>query len=109
GRDGGGGEMRGKRNEDTMVTVLLFGILLRDAVGESEVEVESTAPTTVKKLIEANQNRLGAVLPFLEKSEVLIMINKKVGTQDSAVKDGDTIKLTHQFNPIFEGARWHNP
>jgi len=25
------------------------------------------------------------------------------------VKDGDTIKLTHQFNPVFEGARWHNP
>jgi len=92
-----------------MVTVLLFGIQLRDAVGDSEVVIESAAPTTVKKLIEANQDRLGAVLPYLEKSEVLIMVNKKVGTQDSAVKDGDTIKLTHQFNPVFEGARWHNP
>lgn len=92
-----------------MVTVLLFGILLRDAVGESEVQLESAAPTTVKKLIETNQERLGAVLPFLEKSEVLIMVNKKVGTQDSAVKDGDIVKLTHQYNPVFEGARWHNP
>jgi molybdopterin synthase sulfur carrier subunit len=98
-----------KRGTKNMVTVLLFGILLRDAVGESEVAVESAAPTTVKKLIEANQERLGAVLPFLEKSEVLIMVNKKVGTQDSAVKDGDIVKLTHQFNPVFEGARWHNP
>jgi len=92
-----------------MVTVLLFGIQLRDAVGDSEILIESAAPTTVRKFIEANQDRLGAVLPYLEKSEVLIMVNKKVGTQDSAVKDGDTIKFTHQFNPVFEGARWHNP
>ena len=92
-----------------MVTVLLFGIFLRDAVGESEVELEVAVPTTVQKLIEANPERLGAVLPLLEKSERLITVNKKVGTQDSAVKDGDIIKLTHQHNPVFEGARWHNP
>ncbi|HEY7532325.1 MAG TPA: MoaD/ThiS family protein [Nitrospiraceae bacterium] len=92
-----------------MVTVLLFGILLRDAVGETEVKLEAANPTTVRKLVEANPERLGAVIPFLEKSEVLITVNKKVGTADSAVKDGDVIKLTHQHNPVFEGARWHNP
>jgi sulfur-carrier protein len=92
-----------------VVTVLLFGLTLRERVGESELQFEVPEATTIKKLIEANQERLGGVLPFLDKGEVLVTVNRKVGTLDSAVRDGDTIKITHQTNPIFEGARWHNP
>ena len=36
-------------------------------------------------------------------------VNRKVGSLDSKLKDGDVIKITHQFNPVFEGARWQNP
>ncbi|HZS93280.1 MAG TPA: hypothetical protein VFA78_00650 [Chloroflexota bacterium] len=92
-----------------MVTVLLFGLTLRDSVGESEVEVEISGSMSVKKLIEANQDRLAGLVPFMNKGELLVTVNKKVGTLDSTVKDGDIVKLTHQFNPSYEGARWHNP
>ena len=43
------------------------------------------------------------------KSELMITVNQKIVTLDSMVKDGDQIKLTHQFNPELEGMMWHNP
>lgn len=92
-----------------MVTLLLFGRALKESVGESELQFEIVAPLTVKKLIEAHQEQLGGLMPFLSKGEVLVTINRKVGTIDSTVRDGDTVKITHQTNPVFEGARWHNP
>jgi len=92
-----------------VITVLLFGLTLRERVGESELQFEGSEATTIKKLIESNQERLGGLLPFLDRGEVLVTVNRKVGTLDSPVRDGDTIKITHQTNPIFEGARWHNP
>jgi len=92
-----------------VITVLLFGLTLRERVGESELQFEISEATTIKKLIESNQERLGGLLPFLDRGEVLVTVNRKVGTLDSPVRDGDTIKITHQTNPIFEGARWHNP
>jgi len=92
-----------------VITVLLFGLTLRESIGESELQFEAAEAMTIKKLIEANQERLGGLLPFLNKGEVLVTVNRKVGTLDSPVRDGDTVKITHQTNPIFEGARWHNP
>jgi molybdopterin synthase sulfur carrier subunit len=59
--------------------------------------------------LEANQGTLGGLLPFMGKGELLVSVNKKVGTLDTKVRDGDTVKLTHQFNPILDGAAWHNP
>lgn len=91
-----------------MVTLLLFGQTLKDVVGASEVEVEIAERTTIKQLIDSHE-QLGGLMPLLAKSEVLVTVNRKVAAIDSAVHDGDTIKLTHQTNPIFEGARWHNP
>jgi molybdopterin synthase sulfur carrier subunit len=92
-----------------MVTIQLFGHVLRDGVGESELAVGIDGPTTVRKLLESNQDRLGPVLEYFNKGEVLVTLNRKVGTQDSAVKDGDIVKLTHQVHHTYEGARWHNP
>ena len=92
-----------------MVTVLLFGQTLRQSAEESEFQLDVTGPTTVKNLLEANRNRLSGVIPFMSKGELLVTVNRKVGTLDSPVQDGDTIKLTHQFNPTYDGATWHNP
>lgn len=92
-----------------MVTVLLFGQTLKDVVGVSELQLEISDRTTIKRLIEANSDQLGGLMPLLSKSEVLVTVNRKVAAIDSPVNDGDTVKLTHQTNPIFEGARWHNP
>jgi molybdopterin synthase sulfur carrier subunit len=88
-----------------MVKVLVFGLTLRDAVGEHEIEVECDEQTTVKKLVEGNQDKLGALLQFMAAREVLIAVNKKVSTEDSAVKDGDVVKLSYQSRTSYDGTR----
>ena len=88
-----------------MVTVLVLGNVLRDAVGDSEIDVVLSGPTTVKKLIEANQARLGALLPFIAGRETLITINKRIGTDDSPVRDGDTVKFAYQSRASYDGTR----
>lgn len=92
-----------------MVTVLLFGLTLQQSVGESEVQVDVAGPTTVKALLESNQEKLAGAWPFMQKGELLVTVNKKVGSLESLVKDGDTVKLTHQSNPQYDGAMWQNP
>ena len=88
-----------------MVTVLVFGLTLRDAVGETEFEVDVSEPTTVRKLIEANQERMGPLLQFLANREVMIAVNKKVSADDTLVKDGDIVKLSHQSTMSYDGTR----
>lgn len=92
-----------------MVRVMLLGQTLRQSVEEPEFQFELAAPTSVKGLLEAYRDRLAAVFQFLDKGELLVTVNRKVATLDSPVRDGDTIKLTHQFNPRYDGATWHNP
>ncbi len=92
-----------------MVTVLLFGLTLQQSVGESELQLTVAGPVTVKVFLESNQNTLAGALPFMHKGELLVTVNKKVGSLESMVKDGDIVKLTHQEHPIFDGAMWQNP
>ena len=92
-----------------MVKVVLYGVTLQQRMDESEYEVAVAGPTTVRGLLESNEDRLGGLLGFMQKGELLVTVNKKVATLDSRVQDGDMIKLTHQFNPVYEGARWQNP
>jgi sulfur-carrier protein len=88
-----------------MVKVLVFGLTLRHAVGTHEVELEVSQATTVKNLIDAYPDQLGAVAPFMLQREVLVAVNKKVGSEDSPVKDGDVVKLTHQSKTSYDGVR----
>lgn len=88
-----------------MVTVLVFGLTLRDAVGETEFECEIPGPTTVRKLIEANQDRRGSLLQFLLNRELMIAVNKKVSGEDTVIKDGDIVKLSHQSRTSYDGTR----
>ncbi|MDF0645845.1 MAG: hypothetical protein P0111_17595 [Nitrospira sp.] len=88
-----------------MVKVLVFGLTLRDAVGEHEIEVECPGPTTVRKLVEVNQGTLGALAQFMANREVLITVNKKVSTEESAVRDGDVVKLSYQSRASYDGTR----
>lgn len=92
-----------------MVTVLLFGLTLQQSVGESELRLDVPGPVTVKTLLESNPDKLAGALPFMQKGELLVTVNKKVGSLESVVKDGDVVKLTHQTNPSYDGALWHNP
>lgn len=88
-----------------MVTVLVFGLTLRDAVRETEFEFEVSEPTTVRKLLESNQDRMGQLLQFLMNREVMITVNKKVSADDTVVKDGDIVKLSHQSRMSYDGTR----
>lgn len=88
-----------------MVTILVFGKVIQEAVGENEFSIESAAPTTVRKLIEANAESLGPLLRFIDSREALISVNKKVGTQDTVVKDGDTVKVSFQSRMSYDGMR----
>ena len=88
-----------------MVTVLIFGLTLRNEIGETEVQLELSEPTSVKKLVEANQDRLAGLLVHMARREVLIAVNKKISTEDSLVKDGDVVKLTYQSMASHDGVR----
>lgn len=88
-----------------MVTVQVFGLTLRDAVGESEFELEVSEPTTIRKLIESNQDRMGPLVQFLANREVMITVNKKVSAEDTVVKNGDFVKLSHQSRMSYDGTR----
>lgn len=88
-----------------MVRVLVFGLTLRDAVGETEFELEIPGPTTVRKLIESNQDRMGPLVQFLVNRELMITVNKKVSAEDTVVRDGDIVKLSHQSRTSYDGTR----
>lgn len=92
-----------------MVKLIIYGVTLKQVLEETEYELTVEQPTNVRTLLEGNQDRLGALLPFMTKGELLVTVNRKVGNLDSKVQDGDTVKVTHQFNPTYEGATWHNP
>lgn len=87
------------------MTILVLGNTLRDAVGESEIEVVLTEPTTVKRMIEANPDQLGGLRRFLVDRETLITVNKRIGSEDSPVKNGDVVKFSFQSRTSYDGTR----
>jgi sulfur-carrier protein len=88
-----------------MVSIQIFGQTLRSVVEESELQVQVTGPTTVKQLIEANPTQLGALLGYIKNREALITINKKIGSEDSPVRDGDLVKFSFQSRTTYDGTR----
>lgn len=88
-----------------MVSVQIFGQTLRALVEESEFGVLVEHPTTVLQLIEANPGQLGPLLQFIRNRETLITINKKIGSEDSPVRDGDVVKLSFQSRTSYDGNR----
>ncbi|HEX5544181.1 MAG TPA: MoaD/ThiS family protein [Nitrospira sp.] len=88
-----------------MVSIQIFGQTLRAVVDENELEVPVTGSTTVKQLIEANPAQLGALLPYIKSREALITINKKIGSEDSPIRDGDVVKLSFQSRTSYDGTR----
>ena len=92
-----------------MIRVLVFGQALQDAVEEPEFECEVPEPMTVRELFQTHAEKFDPFQSFLTSNQVMITINHKISTLEARIKDGDTLKLTHQFNPELEGARWHNP
>ena len=88
-----------------MVSIQIFGQTLRAVVDESELDVPVNGVTTVKQLIEANQAQLGGLLQYIKSRETLITINKKIGSEDSPVRDGDVLKFSFQSRTTYDGTR----
>lgn len=91
--------------EYLMVSVQIFGQTLRAVVEENELDVPVSGPITVKQLIEANPTQLGALLRYITSREALITINKKIGSEDSTVRDGDIVKFSFQSRASYDGTR----
>jgi sulfur-carrier protein len=92
-----------------MITVIMYGQTLRQLFEEPEIQCEVAGPLKVKALLEGHPVLVEKLGPFMQKGELLVTVNRKVGSLDSLVRDGDMVKLTHQFNPVLDGATWHNP
>ena len=88
-----------------MVSIQIFGRTLRAVVDESELDVPVTGVTTVNQLIQANQAQLGGLLQYIKSREALITINKKIGSEDSPVRDGDVVKFSFQSRTTYDVTR----
>jgi molybdopterin synthase sulfur carrier subunit len=88
-----------------MVSIHILGQTLRAVVDESELDVPVTGVTTVNQLIQANQAQLGGLLQYIKSREALITINKKIGSEDSPVRDGDVVKFSFQSRTTYDGTR----
>jgi len=93
-----------------MVKVLLFGHALREAVEDPEMEISLEQSVSLRQLLEMYEEQFREIMPFLRSQELMFTINQKISTLDAFVKNGDTVKITHQGgDQSADGARWHNP
>ncbi len=93
-----------------MVKVLIFGLALREAVEDPEVEITLENASTIRQLLEDFPHHFEGLMPFLQANELMLTINQKISTLDAPVKNGDTLKITHQGGDHHaDGAMWQNP
>jgi molybdopterin converting factor small subunit len=93
-----------------MVKVLIFGLALREAVEDPEVEITLETTTTIRQLLEDYPDRFQGLMPFLHANELMLTINQKISTLEAHLKNGDILKITHQGGDQHaDGAMWHNP
>ncbi len=97
-----------------MVTVVVLGQTLRQLVDEDELELEVGGPTTVRALLEANTEKMGGLLALLNKGEIMLTVNRKVGALESTpvvlpgtVCDGSSVAF--QRGACDPGARSRLP
>jgi molybdopterin converting factor small subunit len=75
-----------------MVTITLMG-QLQTTEGEHDLACDLTQPTTVRELIRRHGRALPEVVQLLREKKLMIMVNKKIASEDTRVQDGDTIRL----------------
>ncbi len=93
-----------------MVKILIFGLALRDVVEDPEVEISLEKATTFRQLLEDYPDHFQGLMPFLQSNQLMLTINQKISTLESHVKNGDTVKITHQGGDQHaDGAMWQNP
>ena len=86
-----------------MVKVLILGPTLQERVTETELDLEVEGPVAIKALMEGNAELLDGLAPFVVRGELLVTVNRKVGSLDSVVRDGDVLKISHQSRASYDG------
>ncbi len=86
-----------------MVKVLILGVTLQQRVTETELDLDVEGPMAIKTLLEAHPDQLAALAPFALRGELLVTVNRKVGSLDSVVKNGDVLKISHQSRASYDG------
>lgn len=86
-----------------MVKVLILGVTLQQKMAETELDLAVQGPTTIKTLLASHSEQLAALEPYAQRRELLVTVNRKVGSLDSLVKDGDVLKISHQSQASYDG------
>ncbi len=86
-----------------MVKVQILGVTLQQRVSEPELDLDLTGPTAIKHLIQGNAVLVDALAPYVVRGELLVTVNRKVGSLDSLVRDGDVLKIAHQSRASYDG------
>ena len=86
-----------------MVKVLILGATLQQRVSETELDLDVPGPTAIKTLLASHADQLAALTPYAERGELIVTVNRKVGSLDSMVKDGDVLKISHQSRASYDG------
>ena len=86
-----------------MVKVLILGVTLQQKMSETELDVDVQGAMPIKMLLASHAEQLGALEPYAERGELIVTVNRKVGSLDSLVKDGDVLKISHQSRASYDG------
>jgi molybdopterin synthase sulfur carrier subunit len=86
-----------------MVKVLILGVTLQQRMKETELDLDVDGPIAIKTLIEGNADLLDGLAPFVVRGELLVTVNRKVGSLDSLLRDGDVLKIAHQSRASYDG------
>lgn len=86
-----------------MVKVLILGVTLQQRMSETELDLDVERPMAIKALLDSHPGQLAALAPFAQRGELLVTVNRKVGSIDSLVKDGDVLKISHQSRASYDG------
>jgi molybdopterin converting factor small subunit len=93
-----------------MVKVLIYGHVLREVMEDPELEIPLTDPVTLREFMEGQPELFERLMPFLKARQLMFTVNQKISTLEAKIKDGDTVKITHQGGDQHaDGAMWHNP
>jgi molybdopterin converting factor small subunit len=93
-----------------MVKVLMFGHALREVVEDPEIEISLDQSVSLRQVLDSYQEHFRRIMPFLQSQQLMFTINQKISTLDAHVKNGDTVKITHQGgDQSTDGAMWQNP
>ena len=86
-----------------MAKVVILGVTLQQRMTETELDLDVDGPMAIKTLLESHPDQLSALAPFAQRGELLVTVNRKVGSIDSLVRDGDVLKIAHQSRASYDG------